>query len=335
MVNSLDEFKGTLPYASEQMGVYQPLLGWKARQTENIVDMEIVRSVKEVYDKVFSVGMAAISIDGEIDTNLDNNMKSFIQRSSLPFMNEKILKAAQIDLQNFVTEKGRSPKGVEIKSIFDREETNSIIENELKLANKERASDDFKDAKRIQGTDFFLMKKNNRQNSSYEATAAAASAATLKLVSLGMTGENVQRLLALNGSENPKSSQFPFVDPLADFDSGTIQAVLSPVGLIHIYRQYFYEFDTFLGSPVGHVWISPGRSVELLEVNSRRKVTERYTEISVESLTKSEQTLTEQEDLSEAVKTDNENNMDLGVTANGGAATPFYHQCKIQFHNAN
>ena len=30
-MSDLDRFTGTLPYASELFGVYQPLLGWKSR----------------------------------------------------------------------------------------------------------------------------------------------------------------------------------------------------------------------------------------------------------------------------------------------------------------
>ncbi|GAB2979326.1 hypothetical protein [Saccharothrix stipae] len=38
---------------------------------------------------------------------------------------------------------------------------------------------------------------------------------------------------------------------------------MSPVGVIHLFRQYFFELTSFLGTPVGHVWISPGTTVEL------------------------------------------------------------------------
>src|SRR5512132_2391739 len=31
----LEKFKGTLPYASELFGIYQPLLGWKSKMTED------------------------------------------------------------------------------------------------------------------------------------------------------------------------------------------------------------------------------------------------------------------------------------------------------------
>ncbi len=53
------------------------------------------------------------------------------------------------------------------------------------------------------------------------------------------------------------------------------------MGLVNIFREYFFEFDTFLGVPAGHVWISPGSTAD-------------------------------------AVKEDNANDTKLGVSASGG-----------------
>src|SRR5690606_28252335 len=39
-------------------------------------------------------------------------------------------------------------------------------------------------------------------------------------------------------------------------DKAHIQSVaLSPISVVHLFRQYFFELDTFLGTPVGHVWL--------------------------------------------------------------------------------
>ena len=72
-------------------------------------------------------------------------------------------------------------------------------------------------------------------------------------------------------------------DPLLSFGQNSYDAVLSPVGMIHLFRQYFFEFDSFLGPPVGHVWLSPGGTVELIEVSTRRTLTERAYEQAVET----------------------------------------------------
>jgi hypothetical protein len=65
-------------------------------------------------------------------------------------------------------------------------------------------------------------------------------------------------------------------------------AFISPIGLLHLFRQYFFEFDTFLGSPVEHIWLSPGGTVELVEASTRKTLTERLTETFSEAIERSE-----------------------------------------------
>ena len=50
------------------------------------------------------------------------------------------------------------------------------------------------------------------------------------------------------------------LDNLNPRDQEHIKSVaLSPISVVHLFRQYFFELDTFLGTPVSHVWLSPGR----------------------------------------------------------------------------
>ncbi|WP_248960401.1 hypothetical protein [Sphaerisporangium perillae] len=104
-----------------------------------------------------------------------------------------------------------------------------------------------------------------------------------------------------------------------DLVADEAQGVLSPVGLVNLFRQYFFEFDTFLGTPVGHLWISPGGTVEVVESSTRKTVVEKTTELFDESTLRTEESLTTQEDLADAVKEDNANDTKLGASASGGA----------------
>jgi hypothetical protein len=99
----------------------------------------------------------------------------------------------------------------------------------------------------------------------------------------------------------------------------TADGVLSPVGLINLYREYFFEFDTFLGVPAGHIWISPGGTVEVIEISTRRMLEERTAEQSVDTTRKVEESLTEQADIADAVKEDNANDTKLGASVTAGA----------------
>src|SRR5206468_4426669 len=87
-------------------------------------------------------------------------------------------------------------------------------------------------------------------------------------------------------------------DPFATFDpkKDVKNVSLSPLGIVHLFRQYFFELDTFLGTPTGHVWLSPGSSVELIEVSTRRVYTERIIEQSTETTQKTERSTTDHDE---------------------------------------
>jgi hypothetical protein len=108
--------------------------------------------------------------------------------------------------------------------------------------------------------------------------------------------------------------------------TGGNSAVLSPVGIVDLFREYFFQFDTFLGPPVGHIWLSPEGTVELMEVSTHKTTLEQTTEVSTETSRMTEEGLTKQEDLADAVKEDNLNNTKTGVSASaGGGVVGVYH----------
>ena len=113
----------------------------------------------------------------------------------------------------------------------------------------------------------------------------------------------------------------PLAFHLADTSalSTAVAAVLSPVGLVDLFRQYFFEFDSFLGAPVGHLWISPGGTVEVIESSTRKTLIEKTLETFEESTRTSEESLTEQDEIADAVKEENSSDTKLGASASGGA----------------
>ena len=82
-----------------------------------------------------------------------------------------------------------------------------------------------------------------------------------------------------------KSLQDQLNDPFLNFDprDGLTGVGVSPLGIVHYFRQYFFELDTFLGPAVGHVWLTPGTTVELIESSTRRTIVEQTVEIAQES----------------------------------------------------
>src|SRR6266542_4378300 len=111
------------------------------------------------------------------------------------------------------------------------------------------------------------------------------------------------------------------INDLNPRDSENLKSVaLSPISVVHLFRQYFFELDTFLGTPVSHVWLSPGSTVELIEIHTRTTVVEKTLETSLDILTKSEKTTTQQEELSEAVKENNQKDVKFGASVKASYA---------------
>jgi hypothetical protein len=115
-----------------------------------------------------------------------------------------------------------------------------------------------------------------------------------------------------------------FNDPLLNFGENNYEAILSPVGMVHLFREYFFEFDSFLGPAVGHQWLSPGGTIELIEVNTRRIFTERALEIMTETTMRSESQATTQDDLADAVREENRNDIKFGFSNVANYSSPFF-----------
>ena len=111
----------------------------------------------------------------------------------------------------------------------------------------------------------------------------------------------------------------PSIEFLASLDprkSDIARAVISPIGIVHLFRQYFFEFDSFLGPSVQYLWLSPGGTVELIEVSTRKTIVERITEQAFESITKTEKSVMTQDEISDAIRQENNSSTKLGMSLN-------------------
>jgi len=112
------------------------------------------------------------------------------------------------------------------------------------------------------------------------------------------------------------------LDHLDPTDASQLEDVaLSPISVVHLFRQYFFELDTFLGTSERHVWLSPGSSVELVEVHTRKSTIERTVETTLDILTKSETSTTSQDEISEAVKDENSRDIKAGASVTASYAS--------------
>ena len=107
------------------------------------------------------------------------------------------------------------------------------------------------------------------------------------------------------------------------FGSTSYEAILSPVGIIHMFREYFFELDSFLGPPVSHVWLSPGGTVELIEVSTRKTIVDKSVEQEMQSTAQVETTTTTQDEIADAVKEDNRTDTKFGFTNQASYSSRF------------
>ncbi|RWB30461.1 MAG: peptidoglycan-binding protein [Mesorhizobium sp.] len=113
-------------------------------------------------------------------------------------------------------------------------------------------------------------------------------------------------------------------DPYLEIDprDGLNGVSVSPLGIVHYFRQYFFELDTFLGPAVGHIWLAPGTTVELVESSTRRTLVETIAETSQELTQAAERTNRTQEELGQAIKQENRSDTKLGFSTTVNQSWP-------------
>jgi hypothetical protein len=333
-ISGYDRFKAILPYASEIFGVYQPMIGWKSKR-------QLTRVARGL-DDVSIVGMLDI-----YDPDVEIFYSDFVPQLGhvlpaklnigrpIPQNDSLLLMSVAKDLTNV-----SRPTSLEdwlpifIDITFERRLRDDVFPEWSKqvVAELVRINGEFQ--QRPNETpeqaqlrlDILMADAKNAAQQRLERESIIAKllydlmdsrdVATLDRIFYGsrhpLEPLNIQKLREL-----VEMRQQAYEDPFLLFrPHQDIQDVsLSPIGIVHLFRQYFFEFDTFLGPPVGHVWLSPGASVELIETSTRRTLTERTVETLLESVSKSESSATDQEEISDAVKQDNREDTKLGVTS--------------------
>ena len=296
--NRYQEFKGCLPYASELFGVYRPLLGWKGKQAKKRVCTEQLALAEHVIKGMLNDPRVRGLIQGEVkilgpDIQLPPRIPDWL--NSVP------AKQVQIEVEEFIRTNQRVPTKGDWGNILHT--ANARVHETLNVRSSETPS----------AVALMASPQLQPQTSPlYESVTFGT---------LDYLQQHAPEVLQAVFVESQKSWGVTanFINPLSNFHTDIQDAVLSPIGMIFLYREYFFELNSFLGPPVEHIWISPGGSVELFEVHTRREVVERLTEAATEVTSRTEVTTTTQEELSDAIKQENQENEKLGTSVSGGA----------------
>lgn len=318
----LTKFTGSLPYDSQMYGIYQPLLGWKSALQKARLSSGL-RFVRSAYLTALTQRFTPnFKIQSAVADTPQFNV-SPAQKTASPLSNvtgidsllsnhvfSSIIAAGADDPANWAKFTSADFIG---RSLHD---LHAQIGIEFLTANRSLASP--------------VLNQFSRLSIARPATEGSVAASNEAVLSSILTRESVSAgvLLELNQTNTPqqlKTLLSAAVQAQANFqyllrqldpaESDLASAAISPIGVVHLFREYFFEFATFLGSPVQHVWLSPGGSVELFEISTRKTIIERTIEQSLETIQKSEKDATTQDELTDAIKQENSSDTKLGVSA--------------------
>ncbi len=330
----LTQFERILPYASELFGVYQPLIGWRSRRIQSWIKRA------NQFERVRLLDGLADQFRGLVDLRF--NADQVPELASIDVGQPVSARAGTLSGSVLVRQiagrlpPGRVPPPAEWDELLNQEHLVKVLREEVYPFYTADAG------ARLRKFISAFPRSQGESDDLYSARLRVA----VEGQQGGIRGE-LERESALAGVLNQLArrqmydqvAQFFFVEPMVDQakklerlmnvlgddfqdpylafdpkkDIGDVS--LSPIGIVHLYRQYFFEFETFLGTPTGHVWLSPGASVELVETTTRRTLTERTTEEALEKIVRSETSSTTKDDLSDAVKEDNRDDVKLGISS--------------------
>lgn len=329
----LTKFAGALPYASELFGIYQPLIGWRSDRIKVRIALEQAKTLLALTsgmsrDARFRRAIGADGLPKGPDADLPPKPPSWLNRA--------VAAQFQSGLHAFLRENGRPPAGEEWNGVIRGLQLDQTIKTlaasltttgrriedaEVTIVDtKNRTPEQLKavGAVNIVGTDLAIA----RMGTTLHKKSAGPSPATEAAVQAGALAWAATKAPAVLNALTISKAVWEFLvhwlDPLAQFDPDTQDAVLSPIGLMDIYREYFFELDSFLGPPTAHVWVSPGGSLELYEIHTRKTLEQKTLEVRTQSMSRSEKTLALEDELATKVSKDNGSNISLGVSVAAG-----------------
>ena len=326
LAKDIDRYKGVTPYASEHYGVYQPLLGWQSRLTKKwlarggpLIDPRL----KRILDGRIQPGPLDV---------LNPHPLEFIAQplqpgaGKSPFrilvkkdLGSELTALVAARLQGFVdAHAGALPVGAEWREVINFDTMIDPDRGDLRKVNdihRQRVNQQaLRDA--AAGMDPQAVLATARQSQLTLMQYESQVATFLLAFAEGQEGrdpDDLKQMFAVqvtDGLEELLKSS----DPLASIDPGDATGSLSPVGMVHLFRQYFFDLGSFLGEPVEHVWLAPGTTLELVEVSTRRELVERSYENALETTSAQETSDTRKDELAQATKTENASNVKFGVS---------------------
>jgi len=315
-INNFSAYEGVLPYASELFGIYQPMLGWKSKRIKDRTKKGFDNDFRKKYpsDKLTGEAEPTYNDNGTIkDISVDIGKKVWGDPEYTDPENPYYDEAPVV--MHFIKNALPSNKDDRNPDIWNNLLTEDNIKSILsegvkpKVMNlyKENAEMVIEEKEALANLNSYTIEKLK-----YESKAAGW---VKKLIDKKAYDKLEDVIFKKNNENSSSPEKNKYDNPLEMFDPNKdiSNVSLSPIGIVHLFRQYFFEFDTFLGSPVSHIWLSPGASVELEEVSTRKTITEQTYENTFDITLKNEKTTTIEDEISESIKQSNQSDTSLGM----------------------
>lgn len=282
MALDLDAFQGELPYDARYVGTFQPLLGWAGRLGKKRVRAEIETVIVEYAARV---AVARLDRDAGPAAGMLGSVAALAGDRVMP-----MLRRAGLDVDGMAAAADR----------LDDAEFLVRMREALRAMTAEIAAERDDDGRA--GPDLTLRQR------AYRIALADLNGQPAFRGAFGGITDSLS-LADLIGFMNELDVSRP---------GG--QLVLSPVGLLDLYREYYFDLGTRLGPPIEHIWIAPGSDLELIENYSRTDYTFVESEFGVTQTETIEETVTESETFSEEVEKVQQRDLSAGVAAEGGVS---------------
>jgi hypothetical protein len=318
----LKKFKGQYPYGSELFGVYQTLLGWRGTRARRWFLKGYAGDRSELRQTVFKGVRAAVDARPNEDGVLTH-----IGRIDVGGPNDSVNPGSTV----LAAVAARLPEGGnhDDPAFWIDALNDDVLSKALDRDVRNEANEMLKRTDAIRGLPAIFsraqanpMQTRSQQTMQFLERESRMAGQVKLLRDNGAVGELKQLFFGkANALDhlNDLVEKLGGISPFSPLDPENIlsKTIVSPIGVIHLFRQYFFELDSFLGSPVGHVWVAPHTSVELVEINARRVMTESIIDESAFSRLEQYGESFTLENLQEAVSRANQQDLSFGASVSG------------------
>ncbi|MES0110166.1 hypothetical protein [Mesorhizobium sp. M0013] len=326
-LTNLTDYAAILPYASELFGIYQPLLGWKSKRAEARfrAGYEVDRAglIRRLRTRFGSDVVSSYSDDGSSKIALN---RGAIRGGEIRAFDSLVLDAIAQQLPPLA-----QLTGATWTPLLSAKAIDSVLTKVVTPAYMKSFKEDLKSISEV-GRPPYLPRGTSPEalRNAYDLQLRHESQLAGALQHIAQQ-KQIEVLREIFYRRDDGSDDFEAIDralgaagaPSGYLDLSNLnprdrdqleRVALSPISVVHLFRQYFFELDSFLGPPVGHVWLSPGSTVELVEVQTRRTVVERLLEQATDTVQRQETETVEEEELSDAVRQENQRDTKFGAS---------------------